>query len=141
MAFYAGHKLDDMSCPQLWGQITTKQADDLRAALTASPRKFPLPITVVPGATADAIDFAEQLMNIVGSVPGWAAAVSIIGDAEYSPRQTGLNIAMRVGSDPAEDENASALKAAFQKAGFRPNYILDHLMPAAAVKLVIGKNP
>ena len=71
-------------------------------------------------------------MNIVGSVPGWAAAVSIIGDAEYSPRQTGLNIAMRVGSDPAEDENASALKAAFQKAGFRPNYILDDAVDSFA---------
>jgi hypothetical protein len=108
--------------------------------LAFSPVKFSVSISVVPGAPTDAVDVGYKLMQIIGASPGWNAIVNVI-DAEYSPRQSGLRIAVRVHTDPLKNQKATTLKSIFDKAGIETTYADDHQMPEGQAKVVVGFRP
>jgi hypothetical protein len=121
--------------------ISPKQENNLKAALAASSVRFVVPITVVPAAPSDAMDVAYKIKDIIGGSNGWGAVVSVIGDAQYSPHNIGLLIAVARGTNADQNQSAHALKDIFDAADLHPTYVYDPFVSDGEVKIVIGRNP
>lgn len=127
--------------PKIW-KFSEPQKRDLRIALTASPIRIPVAITVVPGAPSDAVDAAYEVMYAFQDAHDWPVGLAISGDAFFSPHNVGLLLAFPNGTDLGKDEKVNALKSAFTKGGF-DNIVLSFSphAPNDGVEIVLGRNP